>query len=91
MMNLTGFENCCGIDILSDLGGKQVDLQKTLTTLVRTHIVRSLVVAATSEEQPGAEEFLKAKGFKIATTFANRNSGNKVTLWYLNTNGKKLK
>ena len=89
-MELTEFRNCCGIDILSSLYGTQAEMQRALSACLSVRDKKSLIVAATSEEQPTAEEFLQSKGFKAATTFRNLNSGNDVTLWFLNTNGKKL-
>ena len=80
-LNNIVFPNCCGINIVYDLGYKPSETTIQNQIDIARHQRRGIVLIAISEEQPSVKKTLEKMKFKCVYKFINPNSGNTVFLY----------
>ena len=89
--SVSAFPFCCAFYIVHNFAlhlrrFETEDIKRAAVCLSTINAVHApYVLAATSDEQGGAERFLEEIGFEELKTVHNPNSGNRVTLWLAST------
>lgn len=87
------FPECCGLNVISDLWDMtSIDLKRAVAEARCER--RGGIIAVTATGQSGEASKLRANGFKDLREFRNPNTGNTLTVWFLEltrkaTNGRK--